>query len=288
MSDGEKELNELLDAMEGDPDIAKFVKAPASPSIPVSELIPAHKIPRVISAEPVRPKLPVVSEKTLPLTRQQQLNIAILSYRLYLEDKTVDQGTIREAWPTNPKLEYKAGKRPTLTAIQRHMLTDTYREDMLKHGITVEEDLPVGETKGLTAEQIAVIAHMSDTTTTKGLPTRLKELGVKPSTYKAWLRQKPFNDAVRSIAGKGLTDAIPVAETMLAAQAQAGDLRAIKYLFEVTGRHDPMRQQQVDTQALIGVMIDCIQQVLGQHPELLHELIDKISIESKGVKGVLG
>lgn len=281
------QLNELLDAMEGDPDIAKF----QAPSIAASSIvyeIPEHKIPKVIESGPARPKLPVVSDKPIPLTRQQELNIAFLSYKLFVANETVDQDSIRKSWPTSPALEHKAGKRPSLTAIQRHMLTDTYRTDMLKHGVTVEEDLPVGASNGLTAEQISVISYLTDTSTTKGIPTRLRELGIKQTTYRAWLRQKPFNDAIRKFAGNALTDAIPAAETMLAAKAASGDLPAIKYFMEVTGRHDPMRQQQVDTQALIAVMIDCIQQVLGQHPDLLKELIDQISIQSKGVKGVLG
>lgn len=284
----DEELNELLEAMEGDPDIPKYQTPSIAVSEPVSRQAIESKMPKVISDEPVRPKLPVVSDKPLPLTRQQELNIAFLSYKLFVANEAVTPDAIRKQWPTNPELAHKAGKRPSLTAIQRHMMRDIYTQDMLKHGVTVEEDLPVGESNGLTAEQISVISHLTDTTTTKGIPSRLKELGIKPVTYRAWLRQKPFNDAIKKLAGNALTDAIPMAETMLATQAQAGDLRAIKFLFEVTGRHDPMRQQQVDTQALIAVMIDCIQQVLGQHPELLKELIDQISIQSKGVKGVLG
>lgn len=232
--------------------------------------------------------LPNPSGKRLPMTRQQELNTAILSYQLYVQDKEVSPDAIRRIWPTNPELLYKAGARPSLTTIQRHMETETYRKDMFARGISVEEDLAVGDTKGLSAEQIAVLSHLTDTTITKGIPSRLKDLGVKPATYRAWLRQKPFADAIKQLAGNALADAIPMAETMLAAQAQAGDLRAIKYFFEVTGRHDPMRQQQVDTQALIGVMIDCIQEVLGQQPELLRELIDTITVRSKGVKGVIG
>lgn len=288
----DQELEELLDALSDEEGVQtntfnevkeqEIEGPPVGPSISMSE--PPIKV--IAPQKPFLENLPAVSDKRIPLTRQQELNTAILSYQLYVQDKEVSPDAIRSIWPTNPELLYKAGVRPTLTAIHRHMDTDVYRKDMLERGISVEDDLTVGA-KGLTAEQIAVISHLTDTTTTKGIPSRLKDLGVKPATYRAWLRQKPFSDAIKKLAGSALDDAIPMAETMLATQASAGDLRAIKFLFEVTGRHDPMRQQQVDTQALIGVMIDCIQEVLGAQPELLKELIDEITIRSKGVKGVL-
>lgn len=281
----DSEFNELLDAIEYDKEIEG---SPVGSSISVSEPIQPEEVVKVIAPQkPILSQLPSPSGKRIPLTRQQELNTAILSYQVYVQNQEVTPDAIRRMWPTNPELKYKAGDRPSLTAIQRHMETDTYRKDMYERGISVEEDLAVGDSRGLTAEQIAVISHLTDTTITKGIPSRLKDLGVKPATYRAWLRQKPFSDAIKKLAGSALDDAIPMAETMLATQAQSGDLRAIKFLFEVTGRHDPMRQQQVDTQALIGVMIDCIQEVLGTQPELLKELIDEISIRSKGVKGVL-
>lgn len=280
----DSEFKELLDSIEED----GIEGSPVGPSISMSEPIQPEDVVKVIAPQkPILANLPEVSGKRIPLTRQQELNTAILSYQVYVQNQEVTPDAIRRMWPTNPELKYKAGERPSLTAIQRHMETDTYRKDMYERGISVEEDLAVGDSRGLTAEQIAVISHLTDTTITKGIPSRLKDLGVKPATYRAWLRQKPFSDAIKKLAGSALDDAIPMAETMLATQAQSGDLRAIKFLFEVTGRHDPMRQQQVDTQALIGVMIDCIQEVLGTQPELLKELIDEISIRSKGVKGVL-
>ena len=285
----QEELSALLDAMEGDPSINR------PPSIAVSGPSIAETLkPKAIEPKEVinvikprrSPAIPPVGPKKL--TRQQEINIAVISYHLFVTGKVVDQTTVFETWPTSEELKESAGPRPTLSAIQHHMTTPAYRQDMIERGIAVDVDIPIGQSNGLTAEQISVLSHLSDTTTTKGIPSRLKELGVKPATYRAWLRQKPFNDAIRAMAGNALQDAIPMAETMLSAQAQAGDLRAIKFLFEVTGRHDPARQQAVDTQALVGVIIDCIQEVLGREPELLKELIDTISVRSKGVKGVLG
>lgn len=285
MAEDNNELAEFLNELENTEPVIEGTPV-GVPSIAMLGL--EEKIPQVKQVNPFDLKLPEPTGKRIPLTRQQELNTAILSYQLFVQKKAVTPDAIRNLWPTNPELEYKAGKRPGLTAIQRHMETDTYRKDMHERGISVETDLEVGDTRGLTAEQIAVISHLSDTTITKGIPSRLRDLGIKPATYRAWLQQKPFADAIKAMAGDALSNAIPMAEVMLSAQAGAGDLRAIKFLFEVTGRHDPARQQQVDTQALIGVMIDCIQEVLGQHPELLRELIDVINVRSKGVKGVLG
>lgn len=287
------ELDDLLNAMDEDPILGKISAKPLSigslsmPKEPSIEEYVEQKTPKVIQPR-TTVSLPDAVNNSAPLTRQQQLNTAILSYQLYIQGKVVNEQNIRSLWPTNVLMEKKAGKRPTVAQIAKHLNSETYRKDMYERGVNVEEDMPVGESAGLTGEQIAVLNHLTDTTITKGIPARLRDLGVKPATYAAWMKQKPFNEAIKKLAGRGLEDAIPMAETMLAAQAQAGDLRAIKYFFEVTGRHDPARQQQVDTQALIAVIIDCMQEVLGGQPELLKQLIDTIQVRSKGVKGVLG
>jgi hypothetical protein len=226
--------------------------------------------------------MPSVGESALPLTTQQKRNIEILTYRQVIEGNSRDHESIRAVWPTSPDYAEAAGPRPSAEAIRRYFGTDEYRRNMDKRGVNIDP-----ADAGLTAEQIAVLSYLADTSITKGFGTRLKDLGVDNATYKAWLRQKPFSDAIRNLAGNALNDSIPIAEVQLAAQAQAGSLPAIKFMMQVTGRYDPIRQEAVDTQALIAVIVDVMQEKLGQQPELLRDIQDAIQFRAQGVRGVI-
>jgi hypothetical protein len=60
------------------------------------------------------------------------------------------------------------------------------------------------------------------------------------------------------LVGDSLKQAIPAAEIQLANRMTAGDLNAIKYGFEVLGRHDPANKKQIDAQKMIGLILEVI------------------------------
>lgn len=244
----------------------------------------AEKIYREKTLADAVPKIVDVAqnEPILKLTRQQELNIAKISYILDQTNRIYTPDAIFDYWPTTKKLAHRAGPRPTLLQIQRWMKGKKYESDLANLGMKKDQD-----SGSLTAEQIVALNFLTDTSSTKSFQARLKELSIPPVKYRAWMRQKEFNTAIRKIASTALTDAIPMAEIQLAARAEEGDLKTIKYLFEVTGRHDPARQQQVDTQALIGVIIDTVQEVFGNDPDKLRQFASLVKTRSIGVKGVI-
>lgn len=229
------------------------------------------------------PKVPAVdADEPVKIDRQQQLNIAKITWILDQKGKAVHPDAIFNYWPTSPSMRDKAGKRPTLLQIQRWMLKPKYAKDLEKLGMKVNQD-----ESSLTAEQIMCLQYVTDPSSTKSFHERLKDLGIKPVTYRSWMRQKEFNEMIKRMSANALADSMPIAEAQLAAGAQAGDLKYIKFAMEVTGRHDPARQQQVDTQALIGVIIDTVQEVFSNDPDKLREFASLISIRAKGVRGVI-
>lgn len=232
----------------------------------------------MLGKELIRPAQPIA------LTPQQKLNIQILSYHQAIKDEVYTAEVIYKLWPTvgNAELLAKAGPRPSITAIQQYQVTKHFREGMAERGIEVDPN--VGE---LTPEQISCIRLLTnpmDKRTPKG---KLQALGIPYSKYAGWLKQKPFNDAIRGIAGKGLDEAIPLAEVALASSASNGDLNSIKFLMEVTGRYNPAQREAIDAQALIAVMVDAAQEVLGHDPELLRQYTDIVKLKAQAVKGVV-
>lgn len=227
-------------------------------------------------------KVLVSPAKPISLTAKQKLNIQVLTYHQAIKEQVYTAQVIYDLWPTTGDLERYAGPRPSITAIQQYQSSNEFREGMAERGIEV--DSSVGE---LTEEQLTCIALLTNITDRRTPKTKLKALNIPYAKYAGWLKQKPFNDAMRSIAGKGLDEAIPLAEVALARAASEGDLASTKFLFEVTGRYNPMQQQAIDSQALIAVMIDAAQEVLGHDPELLRQYTDIVRLKAQAVKGVV-
>lgn len=232
----------------------------------------------MLGKELVKPAQPIV------LTSQQKLNIQILSYHQAIKDEVYNAETIYKLWPTvgSSELLAKAGPRPSITAIQQYQATKHFREGMAERGIEVDPN--VGE---LTPEQISCISLLTNTMDRRTPRGKLQALGIPYSKYAGWLKQKPFNDAIRSIAGRGLEEAIPLAEVALAQGAAEGDINKLKFLFEVTGRYNPAQKEAIDAQALIAVMVDAAQEVLGHDPELLRQYTDIVKLKAQAVKGVI-
>lgn len=215
------------------------------------------------------------------LTMQQKLNIQILCYHQAVKGETYNAEDIYNIWPTDPAVRHKAGARPSITAIQQYKATDHFRSGMAERGIEVTE------TDALTQEQIACIALLTNLADRRSFGSKLKALGIKEPQYRGWLKQKTFNDAIRKIAGQGLEQAIPLAEVALSQNAANGDLHSIKFLMEVTGRYNPSQQQAIDAQALIAVMVDAAQEVLGNDPDKLRQYTDIVRLKAQSIKGVV-
>lgn len=226
----------------------------------------------------------VTVAQPITLTPQQKLNIQILSYHQAIKEEVYTAEVIYKLWPTvgSEELLAKAGPRPSVTGIQQYQATKHFREGMADRGIEVDPN--VGE---LTPEQISCIRLLTNPMDKRSPRGKLQALGIPYSKYSGWLKQKPFNDAIRGIAGKGLDEAIPLAEVALAQGAANGDLNHIKFLMEVTGRYNPAQKEAIDAQALIAVMVDAAQEVLGHDPEMLRQYTDIVKLKAQAVKGVI-
>ena len=229
-----------------------------------------------VSKELIQPAQPI------HLTDKQKQNIQILSYHQAIKEEVYTAQVIYDLWPTKGDLVRYAGPRPSITAIQQYQSSNHFKNGMHERGIEVDPSV-----EELTEEQLTCIALLTNITDRRTPKAKLAALQIPYAKYAGWLKQKPFNDAMRKIAAKGLEEAIPLAEVKLAQAASEGDLAATKFFFEVTGRYNPMQQQAIDSQALIAVMIDAAQEVLGHDPELLRAYTDTVRLKATAIKGVV-
>lgn len=106
---------------------------------------------------------------------------------------------------------------------------------------------------------------------------RLKRIGVKAYEHEAWLNYPPYRTRLMKMSEKVLQNSVGGSKVALARLAQNGELNAIKYLFEVTGEHDPNKQQIVDVQKVIQGMAEIMMTYI-KNPDQLREAAGKISI----------
>lgn len=274
--DKEETLDEFLD---------KLGKTPAMQDNwdkvsyePKPEVIITHAVETV--KDNFKIDRPPVGEKPKPGTvstdQKQQVNIGVISYALTVQGMVVNAESIYEAWPTEGdayKLE-RAGKRPSITAIQNYLGTPAFADDMVQRG--VEFDSAPG---GLSDHQIALLNILSDTTTNINLGARLKKAGVSPAKFKAWKRQRAFVEAYNRLTQIELSDAANVVDLALISKAQSGDLRAIMYYNDLVGR-GPNDKKAVDAMQFAKIVLEAVMKH-EKDPEKLKAISAEIELASK-------
>jgi hypothetical protein len=85
-----------------------------------------------------------------------------------------------------------------------------------------------------------------------------KRMKIGLSELDGWLRQKEFASAFRVKAEENLQKFIPMADAALGQLVQQGDMRAITFVNQLTGRFDPNAKQSVDVPSLLLQVQDII------------------------------
>jgi len=110
----------------------------------------------------------------------------------------------------------------------------------------------------LSAQQLQALQVLTDPTQSGSLTSKLSRVGINYAVYRNWLKMPGFSAALRSISEDMIQDNIGIVHTAVTQKAAAGDMGAAKLFYEVTGRHDPMRQQSLDLTKVIGLLLEVI------------------------------
>lgn len=213
-----------------------------------------------------------------PTTNEQQKkNIGIIAYSLTVQGISVSAEHIFKAWPTEGDL-YKlqrAGKRPSISAIQVYMGTQDFLQDMANRGVEFSSD-----PGGLTDEQVAFLSIITDTSIKSGINARLRKAGITSATFRAWRRQPAFAEAYARLVKLELDDAPQLVDTQLVAMASNGDLNAIKYYNDLVGR-GPNDKKAVDAMQFSKIVLEAVMKHVN--PEQLKAISAEIELASKGI-----
>ena len=92
----------------------------------------------------------------------------------------------------------------------------------------------------------------------KPIQTIAKQLKISTNELDGWLRQKEFAGAMSAKSADNLKTYIPMADKALGDLVQQGDMKAIQFLNQLTGRFDPNAKAQLDLPAILLQVQDVI------------------------------
>lgn len=128
--------------------------------------------------------------------------------------------------------------------------------------------VPWNEANKLSPRQLACLEIVTNPTRSGTLNTRLKAAGVSEAEYRMW-RLNPVFEAQYVLLTKDiLTRWTADIDTALVQGAVNGKLENIKYVNELTGRHDPNKKQSMDVEDVLRNVVNIVQTSVVQIKDL--------------------
>jgi hypothetical protein len=276
-------------------------KPPAALSDPLDALDLQEPLPEISGIPPLG-DIPTIAEiigneielaeETSSLQLRQRKYIALIAKQLILMDERITGEAIYKNWPVgmntageiSPKIKnpedrgkaFRAGPRPYINEIQAYIRTREYALAMREMGYNIDLN-----DNGLTAEQMGFLTILSNPADGKDLRQKLRMAGVPWAKYQLWLKEREFKKAHDKFLGESLKNMMPIAEQQLAAKIAGGDINAIRFGMEVTGRHNPNGQKQLESEALLGILLEVIEEEI-KDMDVLRRIAAKVQLRGVG------
>lgn len=104
-----------------------------------------------------------------------------------------------------------------------------YNECLKSRGIRQNEGF-------LTESQVAAIALITNFTDKRSVHAKLAGIGISSEQYNGWMQDRLFKAELQSRADDILDNVYPEAQAALAKRVSQGDVTALKFYYELTGR----------------------------------------------------
>lgn len=186
---------------------------------------------------------------------QRAVNAAWLAH---LSGKPVGVGTIVSEDPGLPPAQVKK-----LLAAPR------FKQALEARGVPTDED-------GLLSEKmIAALRVVSDPTLGTSERTRIKQLGIGWQEYRGWMDYEPFRRKYRQLMSKALDEAVDRGDAKLAELIDSGNLKAIEYANEKTGRFVRGQQEVQNFQQMLVLVLSALKRNVTD-PVLLEKIAGEL------------
>lgn len=144
---------------------------------------------------------------------------------------------------------------------------------ILEYRGVLDDQSPVG----LTERQMMTLNLVTNFSDLRPLRTKLKSIGVTHSEFQQWLSTSGrFKRVFRKLSEQLFDEAQGAVNIALTSEAVKGDIRAIKYFNEVSGRHDPATRNIADVKQVLSAVVDAVSSTV-KDPQILAEITAKLS-----------
>lgn len=139
-----------------------------------------------------------------------------------------------------------------------------------------------GKPLGLTDRQLAAIAILTNYHDTRAPAARLSILGVSEQELQGWMNNEIFRSELTQRADEAFDHVGVDATVNLARHVKNGNLNAIKFYYEVTGR--AQSPEEVNVKQVLNVIIEAVQKHV-KDPTILKAIAEEVA-EQRAMKGL--
>jgi hypothetical protein len=136
--------------------------------------------------------------------------------------------------------------------------------------------IPHIEGRDLTAEQITVINTILNLHDTRSERKKLADAGISARTWDGWKKDPKVREYMRTRTEDILNGAIPDAHLALVDRVRSGDMGALKFYYEMTGRYTG-QNAQLDPKVLLTKVFDIIAKHV-QNPIVLQAIATEFQL----------
>jgi hypothetical protein len=111
----------------------------------------------------------------------------------------------------------------------------------------------------LTNEQLAAIALMSNFRDPRSPSAKLRSIGVTWTKWHGWMRDKHFKEYLQDLCAVNFNDSMDVAQRGILSSVEKGNIDAVKFYLEVTGRYTPQSQELANVKLVLSKLLETIQ-----------------------------
>lgn len=169
--------------------------------------------------------------------------------------------------PTIPDLERRTPF--SRQVIEDHTDNPAFWEAMNSRGV------PWKKASRLDSRMNLLISVITNPADKRDLEKKLKACKVSYPQYRAWLKNPLFKATIDDFAAAALKDNMAAVDTGLLSLALKGNLPAIQYYHQITGRFDPNQQSRMEVSAVLNRVVEIIAQNV-KDPEALGRIGDSI------------
>ncbi len=140
---------------------------------------------------------------------------------------------------------------------------ETFHLALMKRGIKVpiivDRSSSAVMPDGLTAEQVAAITTVINFEDRRPRSVKLREMGITTTQWGGWLKDAEFKEFLHQMTTTHLQDVLHVANEGLLHAVERGDTNAIKFYYELTGRHTQESGSMHNLKVVLAKVIESIQ-----------------------------